>query len=211
MHPVLKFKKQKEQLSQEPQPNCNLGWWTSMLEAAHWVQYKDDIKAHIEAKAGCRTMIVNACVLFDIPPPSVILAKPHNLWSCTLWHSSKGHTCPAGSDTALMPPSGRKKLSMKVGLDVRPQRKPDLRVLGTQFSIVVWLQAHQKCHHCRLSFPTRFSVFRQSEHAEVFLSSRTVFLNEITRWFQQSFIKHFLYVLENKLAQSLPSKSVSSL
>lgn len=160
---------------------------------------------------SCRTMIINACVLFGIPPSSVILAKPHNLCRCTWWHSSKGHTCPAGSDTVLMPLARRKKLSVKVGLDVRPHRMPDLCVLGTQFLIVVWLQPHQKCHHCRLSFPRRLSVFRQSQHAEVFLSSRTSFLNERTRWFQQAFIKNCLYVLEDELAQSLLSKSLFSL
>lgn len=202
MHSVLKFKKQKEQLPLEPQPNWNLSWWTSMLK--QHVGYITRWQSHtLKPKVGSRTVIVSACVLFGILPPSVIPANPHNLCSCTLWHSSKGHTCPAGSDnTALMPLSGRKKLSVEVGPGVHPQWMPDLRVLGTQFL---------KCHHCQLSFTRRFSVLRQFEHSEVFLSSRTIFLNEITGWFQQTFIKHFLYVLEDELAPSLPSKGLFTL
>lgn len=143
---------------------------------------------HWSPRWACRTMITSACVLFGIPQPSGILAKPHNLCSCALWHRNKGQTGPAGADTALSPLSGRKKLSVKVGLDVNPERVPDLPVPGTWCLIIVWLQPHQKCHHFVLSFPRRFSVFRQSKHTEVFLSSRTIFLNEITRWFQQAFI-----------------------
>lgn len=154
----------------------------------------------LKPQVGWRAVITNACVLFGFPWPSVILAKPHNLWGWALWHSSKGQTGPAWGDTALSPLSGRKKLFAKVGLDVNPSRVLDLSILGTRFLIIVWLQPHQKCHQCVLSFPRRFLGFGQSKHAEVLLSSRTIFLNKITRWFQRAFIKRFLYVLEDRLA-----------